>query len=285
MLGLSPLTGGSLVRAVGDRFHRRVEPAPRIVHRVRPAWLIGTGLAIAGSGLAILTRSAARTAWACSSRRRSSSPSASDRSSGSDHRADRRFCAARAGRAASGISETAIELGGALGISILGSIGIAIYRCEVARSIPASIPADAVAAARDTLGGATGVAAALPEGLAATLLDVARNAFVHGMQVGRGDQLVVAVAVAILAIITSAIVRPERRPGSGWASSRGAAERRARPVARARSRRKADHPGTDDRVPKGGRCELRGAELPEPRYHGTTGEASATYRPADHAPS
>ena len=32
----------------------------------------------------------------------------------------------RAG-AASGISETAVELGGALGISILGSIGIAIY--------------------------------------------------------------------------------------------------------------------------------------------------------------
>ena len=47
----------------------------------------------------------------------------------------------RAG-AASGISETGAELGGALGISILGSIGIAIYRGGVAEALPAGIPAD-----------------------------------------------------------------------------------------------------------------------------------------------
>jgi DHA2 family multidrug resistance protein-like MFS transporter len=114
----------------------------------------------------------------------------------------------RAG-AASGISETASELGGALGISILGSIGVAIYRGEVARAIPPAIPADAAAAARDTLGGATSVAAGLPGDLATTLLDVARTAFVQGMQVVTALSLVVAVAVAVLAIVALRDVRSD----------------------------------------------------------------------------
>ena len=63
----------------------------------------------------------------------------------------------RAG-AASGISETGAELGGALGISILGSIGVAIYRGDMADGLPAGVPAEAADVARDTLGGAVGVA-------------------------------------------------------------------------------------------------------------------------------
>ena len=43
----------------------------------------------------------------------------------------------RAG-AASGISETGAELGGALGIAILGSIGVAIYRRELPDQLPAT---------------------------------------------------------------------------------------------------------------------------------------------------
>ena len=51
----------------------------------------------------------------------------------------------RAG-AASALSETATELGGALGIAVLGSIGTAVYRGTLGDDLPA--------AARDTLGGA-----------------------------------------------------------------------------------------------------------------------------------
>ena len=42
--------------------------------------------------------------------------------------------------AASGISETSGELGGALGIAILGSIGAAVYRNEVAAPLPPGSP-------------------------------------------------------------------------------------------------------------------------------------------------
>ena len=67
----------------------------------------------------------------------------------------------RAG-AASAISETSAELGGALGIAILGSIGTAVYRGAMLRAVPAGVPAELAEAARDTLGGAVAAAASSP---------------------------------------------------------------------------------------------------------------------------
>ena len=48
----------------------------------------------------------------------------------------------RAG-SASAISETGAELGGALGVAVLGSIGTAIYRGGVADAVPGDVPAAA----------------------------------------------------------------------------------------------------------------------------------------------
>src|SRR5256886_6622498 len=75
--------------------------------------------------------------------------------------------------AASAISETSSELGGALGIAILGSIGIAMYRAVMTDGVPTGVPAEAGAVARATLGGAVAGAAALPEGLGGPLLSTA----------------------------------------------------------------------------------------------------------------
>ena len=67
----------------------------------------------------------------------------------------------RAG-SASGVSETGNELGGALGIALLGSLGTAIYRDDMAGEVPADVAPAAADAARDTLGGAASVAASCP---------------------------------------------------------------------------------------------------------------------------
>ncbi len=75
----------------------------------------------------------------------------------------------RAG-AASAISETSSELGGALGIAVLGSIGVAVYRGMMATGIPLGVPPDAAEVARATLGGAVSVAQQLPDPLRAELL-------------------------------------------------------------------------------------------------------------------
>jgi MFS transporter, DHA2 family, multidrug resistance protein len=203
VLGLSPLQAGlwSLPSAVG--FIVGSNLAPRILRRVRPAYVVGAGLGLGAIGLGVLTQV------------------------GGSHDADLAILAGasllvslglapvftattdlvvgsappeRAG-AASGISETGAELGGALGIAILGSIGVAVYRGQLAGTLPAGIPAHAAAVARDTLGGAVAVAGHLPGGAGPALLDAAQQAFVRGMQLTVSLSAAVAVVVAVMATV------------------------------------------------------------------------------------
>jgi DHA2 family multidrug resistance protein-like MFS transporter len=105
----------------------------------------------------------------------------------------------RAG-AASAISETSSEFGGALGIAVLGSIATAIYRGRMADAIPAGIPEEAAQAARGTLGGAVSVAEQLPEALGAELLGAAREAFAQAFGATAAISAALAIVVAILAV-------------------------------------------------------------------------------------
>jgi DHA2 family multidrug resistance protein-like MFS transporter len=201
VLELSPLEAGlwSVPSAIGFVIGSNV--APRIVRLLRPAYVMAISLAIAAVGLAVLTQVGGGNGLAIvvlasivislglapvfgltTELIVGSAPPE------------------RAG-AASGISETGAELGGALGISILGSIGVAIYRGDVARALPSDIPAAASDAARDTLGAAVGVASQLPVEIGATIVAVAREAFVQGMQVAATISAVVAIGVALLALL------------------------------------------------------------------------------------
>ncbi|MFI1964783.1 MFS transporter [Streptomyces pathocidini] len=85
--------------------------------------------------------------------------------------------------AASAVSETAYELGAALGIALLGSVIAGTYRDF---AVPAGVPEGAAAGARESLGGAVHAAAALPDGAAAALLSVARDAFMEGLRLASG---------------------------------------------------------------------------------------------------
>jgi MFS transporter, DHA2 family, multidrug resistance protein len=103
----------------------------------------------------------------------------------------------RAG-AASGISETSSELGGALGLAILGTIGTAVYRGHVADGLPAGVPAAARENAGETLGGAVEAAGRLPVTMRAEFLDPAREAFTQGFQVAATVSGAIIVASAVL---------------------------------------------------------------------------------------
>ena len=105
---------------------------------------------------------------------------------------------------ASAISETGSELGGALGIAIIGSIGTFIYRNQMADAIPVGIPADVANAARETLGGAAAEASQLPVELGSSLLNAANNAFISGMQTAA---LICGIVVIGMAIISLARLR------------------------------------------------------------------------------
>jgi DHA2 family multidrug resistance protein-like MFS transporter len=103
----------------------------------------------------------------------------------------------RAG-AASAISETGAEFGGALGIALLGSIGAAVYRSGVSSSIPDGVPPAASEAARDTLGGALSAAQQLPDQMGQKLIDAAHVAFTDGLHMTAVIGAFIALAIAIL---------------------------------------------------------------------------------------
>jgi DHA2 family multidrug resistance protein-like MFS transporter len=113
----------------------------------------------------------------------------------------------RAG-AASALSETGAELGGALGIAVLGSLGIAIYRSQLAADLPAGISSEAAKAAQETLSGAVTVAGQLPDPLGAALLGTAHEAFIQGLQLTSVIGAVVMVGLAILTVTMLRQVRP-----------------------------------------------------------------------------
>ncbi|MFJ9087736.1 MFS transporter [Streptomyces sp. NPDC102384] len=100
---------------------------------------------------------------------------------------------ANSGSAAS-LLETGAEFGGALGMAVLGSIGTAVYRHGV--------PADAPAAAHETLGGALAVAGQLPGDAGRALTAAAREAFTNGMQAAAIAGAVVLLAAAVLSVAT-----------------------------------------------------------------------------------
>jgi DHA2 family multidrug resistance protein-like MFS transporter len=207
VLGLSPLQAGLWTLPWALAFVFGSQLTPRIVRRVRPASVMAAGMALAAVGFAVFTRV--------------------DQTSGFPVfligsvifslglapvftlAIDLIVGVAppeRAG-AASAIAETAAEFGGAIGIAVFGSIGIAIYRGTMAGGIPVGVPAEAAAAARDTLGGAVEIAGHLPDRLGAPLIDAAREAFIQGIHVAASISVVGAIGLAVFVAVLLRRVR------------------------------------------------------------------------------
>ncbi|MEV0585562.1 MFS transporter [Nonomuraea sp. NPDC050310] len=108
----------------------------------------------------------------------------------------------RAGSVA-GLSQVATEFGGALGISLLGSIGTAVYRADLA---------GAPAPALDTLGGALESARHLPEPAGTALAAAAREAFTQGQHYAMITAAVALVLMALAAPVMLRAVRQANRP-------------------------------------------------------------------------
>jgi MFS transporter, DHA2 family, multidrug resistance protein len=119
---------------------------------------------------------------------------------------------------ASGLSETGAELGGAIGIALLGSIGVAVYRNQMADAVSTILPPEQAGAAQETLSSALDVVEGLQGARGMTLLDTAQEAFTQSMQVAA----VVAAAVALGTALLAAMFL--RRTGTGTPPMRAAAD-------------------------------------------------------------
>jgi hypothetical protein len=99
---------------------------------------------------------------------------------------------------ASAINNAARELGGALGVAVLGSLSAPVYAAGV-RPATAVLPPEAGRAVHDSLAGAGVVAGYLPGPQGAALLALARGAFVDGLSVAVTVGAVVTIAGAAIA--------------------------------------------------------------------------------------
>jgi DHA2 family multidrug resistance protein-like MFS transporter len=217
VLGFGPLRAGLWSTPFAAAFILGSMATPLIARRIKPGFVIAGGLVIAAAGFTMLAQVDADsdviqvvTAFVVYSLGLAPVFTlATDQIVG---------CAPpeRAG-AASALSETGSEFGGALGIAILGSIGTAIYRGALAEAPPGVTP-EVLETARSTLGAATAAAQHLNDGAALALLDASRSAFVAGQQAGALVAAVVALATAILA----AVVLGRSTPSGSVAQAREA---------------------------------------------------------------
>jgi len=203
VLGLSPLRAGLATVPSMLAFIAGSAVVSRVAHRVRPATAMASGLGVSAAGFVVLA--GAETLGLPGLIAGSVIYSvgltpvvilATDLIVGSAP-------VERAG-AASAISETGSELGGALGIALLGSLATAVYRGVMAMWMPAGVPPDVREAARATLGGAVHAARMLEPAQGAQLVTAARAAFTQAFEV---TALVCAGLALVAAIGTVVMLR------------------------------------------------------------------------------
>ena len=199
VFGLSPLGAGIWTMPWAISFVVGSLATPLIARQVRPSQIMAVGLIVAAAGFGLFTQVDIRSGLgvlvaASVVVALGLAPVftlATDLVIGSAP-------AERAGAAAA-ISETSSELGGAMGIAILGSIGAAVYRGSLSDAIPAAVPPELADAARSTLAGAAAAAEQLSGSLGAEVLDAARLAFAQSFDL-------IAVVAAAVVFITAAFV-------------------------------------------------------------------------------
>ncbi len=205
VLGLSPLRAGLATVPSMLIFIAGSALVPRLARRIRPASAIAGGLAVSAAGFAVLGGAVAPgLAWLVAGSVIYSvglTPVvilATDLIVGSAP-------VERAGAAAA-ISETSSELGGSLGIALLGSVATLVYRRAMAEWMPAGVPPEIGRAARGTLGGAIEVAKGLAPLEGRELVEAARAAFTQAFQV----TALVCAALALVAAAGTVLVLRER---------------------------------------------------------------------------
>ncbi len=199
--GLSPLLAGFCTAPSAAGVIAGSLLAPRLVRRIRPGVVIGAGLTVSAAGFVLLTQLTATSGLGLlvagsvtvSAGLGPTMALATDQVVGAAP-------PERAGAAAA-LSSMAPQLGGALGIAVLGSVVAAVFR--------------GAGTGADTLGAAVAAAEELPAGAVGTMLAAARDAFTDGIVVAATVSAVLAALLAISVVALSVrrdTVIPTSRP-------------------------------------------------------------------------
>jgi EmrB/QacA subfamily drug resistance transporter len=98
----------------------------------------------------------------------------------------------------SAVNDTTREVGGALGIAVLGSIANSVYRSGIDADAFAALPPEAADVAQESVGGAISIAAELPAEVGSFLATEARDAFTDAFNVALGSAAVVAGLIGVI---------------------------------------------------------------------------------------
>lgn len=177
VLGLSPLRAGLWGLPLVLAGTVAIFTASGLAGKIHRAYILGAGLAIAAAGFAVLTQADAAAGLPVVVT--GSVLLFAGLMPVSGLGIDMIVAAAppRQAGAAAAVGETTQELGGALGIALIGSLVNAVYHSRMSTAVPDHIPA-----AADTLPAALAAARLLPGHLGDELVTAARNAFAHGLQ-------------------------------------------------------------------------------------------------------
>ncbi|MFN3256790.1 MAG: MFS transporter [Ilumatobacter sp.] len=101
----------------------------------------------------------------------------------------------------SAVNDTTREVGGALGIAVLGSIANSAYRSEVDPAVLAGLPAEASVAAGESIGAAIQIAAGLPVEVGGALATSARDAFTTAFSSSLLSSAIVAIVIGSIVFV------------------------------------------------------------------------------------
>jgi Na+/melibiose symporter-like transporter len=114
----------------------------------------------------------------------------------------------------SAVNDTTRQVGGALGVAIIGSVYSSMYADQIGHAIAGKgLPAEAASTVSDSIGGALGVAHSIGGESGQALIAASRAAFVEGMHRG----VLVGVAVALIGALVALLFLPARAPESAEA--------------------------------------------------------------------
>ena len=200
VLGFSPLQAGLRMLPTAGIMLVVAPSAPRFVERVGTKVVMGGGLVLASSGLALMSQVPVAHGYAhlivalglMSGGMGLVMAPATESIMGS-------LPPSKAG-VGSAMNDTTRQMGGALGVAIIGSVMASSYRPGIgARLGSLQLPAGVLATAKGSVGGALDAARSLPAATGRLVADAGRTQFVHGLRpsllVASGVVLVVATIV------------------------------------------------------------------------------------------
>ncbi len=182
VLGYSPLQSGVRLLAIALPMMIVAPLSPRFVHRFGTKLVVAAGMVLTTLGLLLMSFVSADTpypqlAWrmvvmACGLALTMAPATESIMGS---------LPLAKAG-VGSAVNDTTRQVGGALGVAVLGSVFTSVYGSRVVDSLSGSdIPASAVDAAQDSVGGALQAASTVGGAAGDLITQAARSAFMDGL--------------------------------------------------------------------------------------------------------